>query len=287
MRYKVFNGPPREFYKGDPVPELKYNGQIVVAIDPSKTNCAVIIGDPGGEVLNIMEFSGNNWSQGPVDDTTEFCSELKDFLNRYLGDSEVFKIGLEKAITKRGMNHHVSSMVLTEIRGALLGLFYDKYGLQKEDVEVNNWSWKHAILPEGYRGQKEKGSVRYFWEYLKDPTYLSYYEDDVTDALCIYKYLVLETKDKYRIACQESEKPIKAYSYSLMPEWADALEFRQFDYNPSFGVEDNATYFANRSQVNGIAKVNIDRVSLPDIYKNATGFSDIPKTGEVRLVVAV
>ena len=80
MRYKIFNGEPREFHAWDTIPKLSYAGDIVIAIDPSKTNCAMIIGDPGGQVISIVEMSGNNWKQGPVQDTTEYCADIKAFV---------------------------------------------------------------------------------------------------------------------------------------------------------------------------------------------------------------
>lgn len=287
MRYKLFNGRATEWHLGDPVPKLNYTGQIVMAIDPSKTNCAVVIGDPGGEIISILEMSGNNWSAGPVDNTTVYCSEVKNFLSQFIERAELYKAGLEQAITKRGMQHHHSNMVLTEIRGALLDMFYEKYRLTNTDVEVNNWSWKHAILPDGYRSQNEKGSRRYFYQYLHDDTYINYYEADVTDCLCIYKYLIRDCKDNYRIACRKVEEVINKHTYAIMPEWADKLEFRKFEYNPSFTVEQNATYFANRSKRSGIAKVDIGMLSMDDIYANASGFDTIPSSGSVRLVVAI
>lgn len=287
MRYKLFNGRATEWHLGDPVPKLSYTGQIVMAIDPSKTNCAVVIGDPGGEIISILEMSGNNWSAGPVDNTTVYCSEVKNFLSQFIERAELYKAGLEQAITKRGMQHHHSNMVLTEIRGALLDMFYEKYRFTNTDVEVNNWSWKHAILPDGYRSQNEKGSRRYFYQYLQDDTYINYYEADVTDCLCIYKYLIRDCKDNYRIVCRKVEEVINKHTYAIMPEWADKLEFRKFEYNPSFTVEQNAVYFANRSKRSGIAKVDIGMLSMDDIYANASGFDTIPSSGSVRLVVAI
>lgn len=287
MLYKLFNGPAHTYGHNDEVPDLKYNGQAVIAIDPSKTNCAVVVGDPGGEVLSIVEMSGNNWSAGPVMDTTQYCSEVKEFLRRYIKNAEVYKIGLEQAITKKGMEHHHSNMVLTEIRGALLNLFWEEYGLDRKSVEVNNWAWKKAILPEGYRSQSEKGSERYFYQYLQDKTYMNYYEADVTDCLCIYKYLIKDTQHTYKIACQQAEEKHTPYQLALMPDWADALEYRKFEYNPSFSPVDNATYFANRSHKSGITAVGLDRITLDDIYASASGFQDIPTHERIRMVVQV
>lgn len=287
MLYRLFNGVVHEYSSGDKVPDLKYTGQVVMAIDPSKTNCAVVIGDPGGEIISIVEMSGNNWSAGPVEDTTQYCSEVREFLREYLKPADVYAIGLEKAITKKGMMHHHSNMVLTEIRGALLNLFWEEYKLKKEDVEVNNWTWKHEILPEGYRSQSEKGSVRYFSEYLHDNTYAYYFAADVTDCVCIYKYLTNKTKNNYQIACREVEEKHNDFKYAVMPAWADALGNREFEYNPSFTAEQNAIYFANRSHKNGIAKVDISRLSIDEIYSKSSGFTNIPKEGEARLVVIV
>lgn len=287
MLYKLYNGPARVFKNGDPVPDLKYVGQLVMTIDPSKTNCAVVLGTPAGEVLSILEMSGNNWSAGPVEDTTEYCSEIKEFLKEYVSKAEMYRIGLEQAITKKGMNHHHSNMVLTEIRGALLNFFWESYRLTKDDVEVNNWTWKSHVLPEGYRSQNEKGSYRYFWQYLGDKSYVDYYEADVTDCLCIFKYITRQTRDTYRIACQQIEKSVNDHTIAIMPDWADQLGNRDFEYNPSFTVEQNAAYYANRTRKSGIAPIDVSRIPLETLYKYSSGFMEIPRDSIARLVVAL
>lgn len=286
MKYRIFNGPAVEFSHGDFVPPLRYTGQAVVVIDPSKTNCAMVIGDPGGEVQMIVEMTGNGWRQDKPTDTTQYCSELREFITRLLEPCEVYMFKAEQAITKKGMNHHMSSMVLTEIRAALLGLAWENYGFRKEEVEVNNWAWKKYVLPEGYRSQSEKGSIRYFYQYLGDTAYLNYFEADVTDCLCIYKYAIRNCKDTYRIVCTEAQKAIKQYSYAIMPEWADTCECREFTYNNSFTMEENVIWFANHSRSSGIAKIKTDRLNFEEIYEHASGFSEVPK-GEVRLIVAL
>lgn len=286
MKYRLFNGDNFTFNQNDTVPNLGYKGDAVVAIDPSKTNCAIVIGDPGGTIVAIIEASGNNWGSGKPIPTTQYCSELREFLMRVLRPMNVKKVGLEQAITKRGMEHHHSNMVLTEIRAALLGLFWDEYIMRKEEVEINNWTWKHAILPEGYRSQSEKGSKRYFREYLHDLTYEDYHEADVTDCLCIYKYLTRDSAKSYKIVCVQTEECTLDTSIVIMPAYADSMEFRKFQYNPSFSVDDNANYYANRSPVSGIAELPIDNLSLEEIYKYASGFNSLIFEG-ARLVVMV
>lgn len=287
MHYRFFNGAIHEHHYGDSVKPLEYIGDIVMAIDPSKTNCAVVFGDPGGEVISILEMTGNHWSSGKPEDTTDYCLDLIDFLRQYLSKCTVVKAGLEKAITKRGMMHHHSNMVLTEIRSAFLNFFRQEYGWHDKDVEVNNWSWKRAILPEGYRSQSEKGSARFFYQYLGDKRFLDYYEADVTDCMCIYMYLTRDTKKTYTIVCTQSEKTSRPHSVVLMPPYADSLQYRTFTYNPAFTLEENAAYFANRSTASGIAKIDISRLRVEDIYKYSLGFSEVPKDTQVRFVVSI
>lgn len=286
MKYRFYNGPVRTFRIGDIIQPLQYSGELMMAIDPSKTNCAVVFGDPGGDDVSILEMSGNNWSAGPVEDTTEYCAEIQDFLRQYLSGANLIKGGLEKAITKRGMMHHHSNMVLTEVRGSLLNFFYMEYGWRAEDVEINNWAWKKAILPDGYRGQDEKGSYRYFYQYLKDNRFVDYYGADVTDCMCIYWYMCRDTRNTYMIVCREKEKAKHKYKLSIAPRWlADSLQGRPFQYNPSFKLEENAIYYANRSKTTGVAVANIKWLSVDDIYKHAGGFLEIPGEEEIRLVV--
>lgn len=285
MHYRIFNGPAKRYSAGMTPPSLNYTGDIVVAIDPSKTNMAIVIGDPGGEVISIVEMSGNHWKTPKAAmDTTDFCIDARDFLKQYLSCANLYIAGIEKAITKKGMEHHHSNMVLTEVRSMLLNFFKLEYGLSDKEVEVNNWSWKRAILPDGYRSTYEKGSVRYFAEYLNDTTYVNYFEDDVTDAMCIYLYLTRNTKNTYTIACNKEERSDKDINIQLMPSHADMLSNRKFTYNPTYSPAQNAYYFANRSTRAGISKVDIKALSIADIYKYAYGFTSIPKDS-ARLVV--
>lgn len=285
MQYRLFNGVNRYWENGNPVPRLKYKGPIVVAIDPSKTNTAVVIGDPGGEVISIIEMSGNNWSVGPAMDTTVFCSELKEFLGATIDGYQVMAFGLEKAITKKGMEHHHSNMVLTEIRASILNLAWEKLRLKEKDVEVNNWSWKHYVLPEGYRGQFQKGSKTYYSKYLGDHRFDDYFGADVTDAMCIYEYLIRGMSGRYVIACTEVESPVCEYTYSILPGYVDSAVGRTFEVNPSFSLEQNATYYANRSNELGAGRINLKFLRLEDIYEKAAGFISIPAPDDVRLVV--
>lgn len=166
---------------GDAVTPVNYFGEVVIAIDPSKTNMAVFLGTPSGEPISAIEFSGNNRRRGPAMDTTQYCFEVRKFLTEYLQNVSVYLVGIEQAITKQGNKYHHSDMVLKEIRGAILNYFLEEYGVKV--IEVNNWSWKFAVLPEGYRGKFDKGSKKFFERNMPQSPFTYYFEADMTDCI--------------------------------------------------------------------------------------------------------
>lgn len=271
---------------GTPVTPLKESDDVVVVIDPGKTNMAVLFGSPFGEVFSILEFSGNNRGNGPVEDTTLYCNEFYTYLDAYLGDRNVYVAGIEKAIMKKGMEQYNSQMVLTEIRARLLEFFNVKYGFSRYDLEINNSAWKGAVLPDGYRGHNEKGSKRYFKDYFPDSPFNNYFRADVTDVICMYWYLIAMKCKDYKIVCKKREVPRYKCSVGLYPEHMSLDGFTPFEYNKNFDVEANISYYINRSTHGGITTVPIDCLNVADIYSYATCFSTIPEnSGQVRMAV--
>ena len=143
---------------GDKVTPLDYHGDVVIVFDPSKTNTAILISTPTklildsfrykkpDTVLKALEFSGNNRKSGPVEDTTTFCYEMRQYLAALLSNVKLYVVAIEQAITKKGAKeNHYTNMVLTEIRANLLGFFLEKYNVHV--TEINNWAWKFAVLP--------------------------------------------------------------------------------------------------------------------------------------------
>lgn len=278
------NGIGETFIRGDPLTPIDTTGDVIVAVDPSKTNMAVVIGSPFGEIYSILEFTGNNRRRGPVMDTTKYCSDFADYLKRYLAPARVVDVGVEKAITKKGMEHHHSNMTLTEIRGKLLGLFEEEYGFPAYQVEVNNYSWKSAVLPEGYRGHNEKGSKRFMRDRFPNSPLCNYFEADVTDVVCIYWYKIAKYKGKYNIVCNKSEKPIYIPKFALYPSWMDRAEnMLSFKYNPHFTLEENAIFYANRTSQTGIAVAPLDAFTYEEIYKYSSSFTEAGN--DIRVIV--
>ena len=137
----------------------------ILTIDPSKTNMAIIVASPAGDLESIIEISGNNWGNysKKADDDTYFCEQVREFLDMYLKNLNIIEIYVEKAITKKGMMHHHSNMTLTEIRAMILSWGLARLG--KKPVEVPNVSWKHGVFPEGMNRQSEKMSKWYLVDY--------------------------------------------------------------------------------------------------------------------------
>lgn len=257
---------------GDEVHPLQYGGDVVVAFDPSKTNMAMIVGTPDGTILNVLEFSGNNRKAGPAQDTTVYCNEVRCFLKEYLKNVNLYCVGIEQAIMKKGQNYYHSQMVLTEIRGNMLNLFMQEFGIQV--IEVNNWSWKSAILPDGYRGMFQKGSKKYFRDTMPGSPYNDYYEADVTDCICIYWYLCKNRCASYALYCNRIEQSLSGFDYSYVASDSRICEkLQEVTYNPLFTLQDNLVYYTNRILNTFYMTVGTDIIPIEDVYGKCLSFT--------------
>lgn len=266
------------------VQPLEYGGDVVISVDPSKTNMAMVFGTPDGTILNTLEFSGNNRRRGPVMDTTVYCEEVRQFLERYLCKAHIYMVGVEATILKKGYEHYHSNQVLNEVRSNLLGFFLEKYGIHV--IEVNNWSWKNAVLPEGYRGQHQKGSKLWFERSMPDSPYSHYFEADMTDCICIYWYLVSKHCSNYHMYCNRVEPAISAYEYGYYPDNEVTKGLKDVKYNSAYSLEDNMAYYVNRLGKTFAMTVPVEKLSLEEIYKRTHCFEaeDI-FTSKVKVVV--
>lgn len=255
---------PFTYHAGDKVPDFKFRGDVILTTDPGKTNMAIVIGTVFGVRLAILQFR----APGYANDNSTYCHDFKTFLKEYLKNCRVAVFAIEAAISKKGMNHHRSSMVLTEIRANLIDLAYSLTG--DKAIEVNNWSWKYAILPDGMRSQTEKGSTRFL------PTlYGQYGNADVTDSVCIYQYAVEKFGSKnYTIIPNEPETCLWSYRYLVVPTgFGKMRKARKFYWNPGLTLAENISYALNRTTENVYAEVPVESISLEDIYGHASMFN--------------
>ena len=256
---------------GEVVP-LAYSGELVVTFDPSKSNMAMVLGTPKKEVLAIYEFSGNNRKAGPVMDTTLYCAEVREFLLKLLAKAQLYIVAVEQAIMKKGNNYYHSSMVLTEIRGNLLNVFLQDFGIKV--VEINNWVWKSHVLPEGYRSQREKGSKRFIRNYFPNSGWGNYFEADVTDCLCIYWYVCGSFCKNYTMFCNRVEpcqyKLDKHFYPNRMP-LEDNMPL--VIYNDRYSMDENLAYYANRLSHPFVMRMPVDRLEIEELYGKSYMFT--------------
>ena len=247
---------------------------------------ALFIGSPFGEQYACLEFTGN-YRKKQAMDTTMYCEEVRTFLAHYLKNVDLYLVGVEAAISKRGQNYHHSSMVLTEIRANILNFFLEEYHIKVE--EINNWSWKHAILPEGYRSQSEKGSKRFIRDYYPDSPLNDYFEADMTDAFCIYSYMIKTMCQNYSLICNRTEKQVNpTRNYYIYPSsFKDVYipHCRNIGINEHFSLKENVAYLTNRTylQCKGFIE-DLNTLKLEDIYGHATGFDSLDETSAVLLI---
>ena len=287
MHYSLNNSSLTFYQTGYQTPILRIKGDVVIAIDPSKTNMALFIGSPFSEHYASVEFTGNYRSGGTPEDTTLYCEEVRTFLRSFLKNVNLYIVGVEAAISKRGMDHHHSSMVLTEIRGNILNFFLEEYHIKVD--EINNWAWKHAILPEGYRGQKEKGSKRFVHDFFPDNPLNDYYAADMTDAFCMYLYIVKTKCQSYSLICNRIEEPVNPNrKFFLYPSSFADIQIphcRNVALNDHFSLDENVSYLGNRTllQCKGLVE-DINTLSLRSIYGHATGFETLEDTSATLLI---
>lgn len=273
--------------RGASVHPLEYAGDVVVVFDPSKTNCAVVIGTPQKQILNVLEFSGNNRGRGPVMDTTLYCEEIREFLRVYLSKCSLYTVAMEQTILPKGKKAHYHSVtVQNEIRANLLNFFLEEFNVRVN--EINNWSWKAAILPDGYKSPKEKGSKRFFRDYFSDTPYADYYEADVTDCLCMYWFVCDTRCSSYSLYCNRIEQSLGGFKFTFFPlssKVGDTLQ--QVIYNPRFNIEDNIAYYSNRILHTFCFLVDTMDVPISMVYGHSNLFTDKDLNDKQVLVVAV
>lgn len=271
---------------GDPAKPLAYKGELIIVFDPSKSNMAVLIGTPSGQVIDNLEFSGNNRKRGPAMDTSLYCQEVRAYLKQYLEGCQIYMAATEATIEKKGVSYYQSNLVLTEIRANILNFFREYFHM--ECLEINNWTWKHCILPDGYRGQKEKGSKRFLGDAFPELGYHLYFEADTCDVVCMYLYIIRKMCQSYTLLCNRSESCDIPYKYVYCPTDTSKQGLgTETVFNNKFSLMDNISYYVNRIMTRFYMDVPVSCVPIEDAYVHAGKFqfSNI-NDNSVRVVVA-
>ena len=217
-------------------------------------------------------------------DTSVFCNEVRTFLKRYLQHAHIYLVAVEQAILKKGGDYYHSTMVLTEIRANLLNFFLSEYSVHV--IEINNWSWKHAVLPEGYRGRHQKGSKKYFLDHMPQSPYSRYFEADMTDCICIYWYVLSQKCASYISMCNRVETPLVEYTYGIYPDNGSTSNIREMTYNDAYTLDQNIAFYANRLFKPFVLTVPVNKLTLEQIYSKSLLFTNKDMFGKVVKVVA-
>lgn len=254
--------------------EPSYTGKkIAVAIDSSKTNTAIIVGDVYGNVLDDYELNGKEDK-----DVLLLCKQERAALKSLFEGSKIQLVGIEDIITKKydrekgsPMDIHMSRFKITAVFMSLICFFQDVHQVTPE--LVNNQHWKTTVLPEEYRKRTHhKGSL----DYMKDiGSKYANRKDDVTDAYCIYQFLAREHGYRNVVAIEEPCAASREYHCGLYPmDTGIPSTAKQFVYNPSLTFKQNCDtmiYHLGLKDEYGYAKVKVSDLTMEEIYEHAAG----------------
>ena len=258
------------------VEPLEISAPIMVTIDPSKTEAGIVIGTEYGEILYIYTTSGV-YPDGTRQTDMDYCADVKDFLLKLLSECEIIYFGKEATILKEGVKFYRSMKTLEAVSTTLQEV--SQILIHTVADEINNWSWKNGVLPDGYRSKKEKGSLR--WLADMSP-YNRALGDNRTDAVCMYLFKV-KTRKQNLIVCSRNERPTHEYSYVLLPlSEIDTEHTRQFIHNKKYSIDSNCAFYINRSSMPGYCQVEPDNLLYDEIIDHCI---DLYPNSEVYLYV--
>lgn len=252
---------------------LYSNKKIIISIDSSKTNSAIIVGDTMGHILDDFEIKGG----GNQVDVHDLCRETRAQLKNLFHGADILLVGIEDIITKKekgykGIEIHQSRLKITTVWNNFIFFFDEFFGIMP--VLVNNWAWKSGVLPEKYRTKDhDKGSKDWFKSLGNQWADRS---DDVTDAVCIFLYLrqTMNIKPVYEI--KEIQPPTHEYEIALYPDSLTISDkMKVFEIVNNETLEHNLGTMSNMLDINqiGCVKVPIESIPIEWIYSDALKYS--------------
>lgn len=249
--------------------ESWYAGQnILIGIDSSKSNTAIVVGNEYNEILDDYEISG----AGSDVNVYDLCWQTRKQLKTLFAGANIIAVGIEDIITKKkdnqykGLDIHSSRAKITAVFDNIIFSFQEYFDITPRFI--NNQEWKSHTLPEEYRTRAhKKGSQDYFndmggrWAGRKD---------DVTDAVCILTYLFSITN---KVVVNKIYKPTpttKKYTYGLYPiEMAMPTGSKQFEFNNSLTFKqsmDSMVALMNKHDKYGYMRVPIEYIPIEFFY---------------------
>lgn len=272
--------------------ESEYVGKkIVIGIDASKSNTAIVIGDVNGEVYNDYEINGS----GSDNDAWDVSYVTRKALRTLLKGSEILLVEIEDIITKKadnvynqGMSIHKSRAAITHIFDSFIIFFMDEFGIKPEPA--NNQAWKAAILPEEFRRRYHKKGAKDYYDMYYPGSRWAGRKDDVTDAYCIYQYGLRRHKFNVSYSLSnvgKTSNQIDSGFFSIDIIKKLPANARKFDYNDSFSLDQiKNALAANIVGVDCFAYIviPIEKLNIKDIYENSLQSKFERNTKEIVLV---
>ena len=266
-----------------------YSGRTIdIGIDSSKTNTAIAIGLADGSEEYIEMYGANDGTS--KEDTLALCKKHRQALSILLKDAKPRLVGIEDIITtdthgkRMGISIHMSRFKITAVFMSLISFFQDTFGITPE--LVNNQTWKAAILPEEFcKRTYDKGSLAYFKSIHSEYADCT---DDVTDAICILRFLRRTHPEKLIHPIDRIEATQKQVEYLFTPTRVRLSYATRFSYNKEYALKDNVAFMGNRISRGMIAVAPVRCEDLPLgelIGKCSSSFKE--REEEVLLVVSV
>lgn len=271
-----------------PCYESIYAGKkLIIGIDSSKSNTAIVTSNEFGEELDDFEING----AGSSVNVYQLAWDMRKALRVLFKDADVMAVGIEDIITKKedgykGIEVHQSRAKITCVFDNLIFFFQEYHNMMP--FLINNWDWKTSELPEEYRTRDhKKGSKDWFdsmggrWAGRKD---------DVTDAVCICRYTrrLCNIKPIYRI--DVARAAIKEYKYAYYPVDTNLpAHSKQFEFNSSMTLIQNIETSTHelKGEETGYIIVPVESVPLQEMYSNKLQRKYTKVTKELMCVVKV
>lgn len=246
--------------------EPLYPGEhIVIAIDSSKSNTAMIVGNTNWQILDDFEFNGS----GKENDVYDVCRDTRVWLRKIFAGSIVEAVGIEDIVTtavkNKGMSMHESRAKITAIFNNYVFSFEDMYG--QRPIFINNQAWKSHTLPEEYRKRDhDKGSKDYA---IAIGSRYAHRSDDITDAVCIFKYMKMLVHLHVVNSIKQTKLTTKNFSWYIVNNDFDTSDMEAYYIDNGDTLLHNIETIAEVKTTRfGYLIANLRNLSISDIYSH-------------------
>jgi len=261
---------------------------IIIAIDSSKSNTAIAVGNTSNVVLDDYEIVGG----GSDINVYDLCRDTRKALKELFSGANILYVGIEDIITKKehsaSINIHQSRYKITAVFDNFMFLFEEYFGIRPEPI--NNETWKTGVIPKEFRKlDGHKASKKWFdslgnkWAKRKD---------DVTDVVCIYWFIMKSrTFDTYTrvVSCDPYNGE---FTYVIT-----TCDIRLPEKSKKFIIDNEFDFLSNVMAIAGmISKDELAYVQFPieavpeeDLFSDKVKTYGKPfhrKTKEVAILVA-